>query len=295
VSACEVNKVIVDAGNALQMIRNRQLLFGLLPRTVMVGIGTVTDIENPNAQPIMNARWEYAPDYRLNAARWDIRPGGMITDYATAGSPQRLIKVVKGDKAWNEGPTPGMNPMDVTDAATVALRRTLLFVSPHAVIRAAAFTSKGLCPTGGPANNPPKCPDNKVAVEGARTINLTLYGSSYKVTLNERNQVATIETTVRGMPLVTNYSNYKDGKGMSGGPNPGADLVGTVRGDTLDELAFATDVLDKYRYGTFFPTRIVQTLGGRTVLDVEIRAGYSNKYVIFPDPALVRAAGPVPR
>ncbi len=295
VSQCEVNKVIADAANAMQLLRNRQLLFGVQPRTVMVGIGTVVDIENPNAPTLQNARWEYAPDFRQAAVRWDIRPAGKITDYATAASADRIIHVVKGDKAWDEKMAPGLNPTDVTAANTIALRKTLVWVSPHAIIRAAGFTSKGLCPTGGTVAAPAKCPDNKVSVEGTKTINLTLYGSNYKVTLDAQNRPGTIETTVNGMPLVTTYTNWRDGKGMSGGKNPGAELVGTNKGDTLDELAFATDVLDKYRYGTYYPGTIKQTLGGKTVLDVTIMAGYTNKYVVFPDPAVVRAAGAVPK
>jgi hypothetical protein len=295
VSQCEVHKVIADAANSMQYLRNRQLLFGIQPRNVMVGIGTVVDIENPAAPTLQNARWEYAPDFRLNAARWDIRPGGKITDYATANTADRIIHVVKGDKAWDEKGAPGLNPTDVTAANLVTLRRTMLFVSPHAIIRAAGFTSKGLCPTGGTVAAPAKCPDNKVSVEGNKTINLTLYGVNYKVTLDAQNRPGTIETTVNGMPLVATYTGWRDGKGMSGGKNPGAELVGTNRGDTLDELAFATDVLDKYRYGTYYPGRIVETLGGKTVLDVTIMAGYTNKYVVFPDPAVVRAAGPVPK
>jgi len=98
VSQCEVHRVLGLAGNGMQLIRNRQLLFGIVPRPVMVGIGTVVDIEaNPTGPALTNARYEYAPDYRLNALRYDIKP-------ATGA---RLIRVVKGDKAWDEGPNPG--------------------------------------------------------------------------------------------------------------------------------------------------------------------------------------------
>lgn len=284
VSQCEVPRLVAVAGNGLQLIRNRQLLFGIVPRPVIVGLGTAVDIEaNPAGPAIPNVRYEYAPDYRQAALRYDIKPA----------TGNRIIRVVKGDKAWDEGPNPGENPKDVTDARIIAMRKVLVWVSPHAMVRAAAYTAKGLCPTGGSVNAPAKCPDHKVSVEGEKVINLTLYGTNYKVTLDAQNRPASIETTLGGMPFVASYpAGYRDGKGMTDPAkgNPGAELIGTQRGDTLDELAFATDVLDKYRYGLYYPIRIVHTLNGRTVLDVEVKAGFTNKYVIFPDPALVRAA-----
>src|SRR5580765_5934385 len=50
VSQCEVDKVIARAGDGLQIVRQRNLVFGNVPRPAMVGYGTVADPENPNAQ-----------------------------------------------------------------------------------------------------------------------------------------------------------------------------------------------------------------------------------------------------
>jgi hypothetical protein len=283
VSQCEVDKVLGAAGNGLQLIRLRTLIFGIVPRPVWVGVGSVVDIEaNPAGQPMANARFEYAPDFRQAALRYDVTPA----------SGNRIIRVVKGNKAWDEGPTPGMNPKDVTDAKAIAIRQAMLWANPHAIVRAAAFTSKGLCPTTTDGKIE-KCPDNKVSIEGDKVINLTLYGNTYKVTLDAQNRPATIATTIPGVgPFVATFSGYRDGKGMTDPTkgNPGAELIGTVRGDTLDKLAFATDVLDKYRYGLYYPGHVVHSLNGKTVLDVEVKAGFTNKYVIFPDPELLRTA-----
>src|SRR5262249_31227394 len=139
VSQCEVNPLIAKAGDGLQIVRNRNLIFGNVPRPAMVGTGLVVDIEaNPNGPAMMNARWEYEPDYRIPAARESI---------TAAGSSTSIVRVVKGGRAWDEGPQRGLNPKDVTDPKTIALRQARIWLQPHAIIRAAAFTSKGLCPT----------------------------------------------------------------------------------------------------------------------------------------------------
>ena len=278
VSQCEVDKVIARAGDGLQIVRQRNLIFGNVPRPAMVGYGMVIDLENPNAPALANARWEIEPDYRIPAVRITITPDKSKTS---------VVHVVKVGRAWDEGPQRGLNPKDVTDPRLVALRQAEMWIQPHAIVRAAAFTAKGLCPTGGTVAAPAKCPDNKVSVEGTNIINLTLYGGQYKVTLDKDNRPTTVSTTVNGQPLVATYSGYRDGKGMSGAANPGYDKIG-VGG--VDDIANVTVPLDKYRYGVYYPDHVVQTLGGKTVLDVKIMQGWTNKYTVFPDPELLKAA-----
>src|SRR5262245_12702521 len=254
VSQCEVDKVIARAGDGLQIVRQRNLIFGNVPRPAMVGYGTVVDPDNPSAQPLQNARWEIEPDYRIPAVRITITPDKSQTS---------IVHVVKVNRAWDEGPQRGLNPKDVTDTKLVALRQAEMWIQPHAIIRAAAFAAKGLCPTGGSAAQPAKCPDHKVSVEGTNIINVTLYGNAYKVTLDKDNRPTTVSTTVNGQPLVATYSGYRDGKGMSGAANPGYDKIG-VGG--VDEIANVTVPLDKYRYGVYYPDHAVWTLGGKTIL-----------------------------
>jgi hypothetical protein len=293
VSACEVNKVIAEAGEQLQMVRQRTLIFGQVPRPGIVGYGTVIPNweSNPNAAAIQNARYEYEPDFRIPAAREIIQP----RDAAGKPTGTPTVHVVKVNRAWNEGPIPGANPMDVTTANEIAFRKARIWLTPHGVIQLAAFASKGLCPTArnSPATSPAKCADHKVSVEGTNIINVTGYGSTYKVTLDKDVRPARVETMVNGVALVATYADYRDGLGMGGQPSDLDIRKALDLGDPaaiMDRLAELSGPLDKYRVGLYYPEKVTITVGGKTVVDVKVTQGWSGTYSIFPDPELVRAA-----
>jgi hypothetical protein len=285
VSSCEVDELIKDAGNALGIIRNDALIFSIVPRPVMTGhSGTWVDIEANPAGPAMDVtRYEYAPDWEIPGLREDV----------TLANGDRFIRVVKIDRAWNEGPEPGYNPEDVTDPNIIALRQAKLFLSPHGIIRAAAFASKGLCPENDPAdsNELLACPDNSVTITGPDTFSATIHGMEYRVTLGEEAGIfgypTSVAVTVNGMEIVNTYSGYHDGKGTGDDDSAAIALIGIA---SAEEIAAATTVVDEFRYGVYYPTHIMQTVNGNTTMDIAITSGWTNKYVPLPDPELLRAA-----
>jgi hypothetical protein len=279
VSTCEVSPLIATAGNALQLVRQRTLVFGQIPRPAVVGWGMAIDYDASAIGPAMNnVRYEYNPDFRIPAAREVIQPEG----------GDAIVHVIKGNRAWDEGPQPGFNPVDVASEQSIAMRQARIWLNPHGIIAAAAFTEKGLCPTArnSPASDPAKCPDHKVSIEGDKTINVTLYGFDYVVTLGEDNRPATISTTVNGVEMVASYASYRDGAGMGGQPTD-EEIQRYVAAGDLDSLANASGPLDKYRVGLYYPEEFTLTVGGITVLDIDIKQGWTGKYVIFPDPELL--------
>jgi hypothetical protein len=124
VSVCEVPQLLVDAGYALGIVREDALLFGIVPRPAMTGYGgTWVDIEADPAGPALEVeRYDIAPDWRIPALREDV----------LLANGDRIVRVVKGDRAWNESPAPGMNPEVVNDANIIALRTARMWMTPSA-------------------------------------------------------------------------------------------------------------------------------------------------------------------
>ncbi len=175
--------------------------------------------------------------YSVPAMRVDI------TRNSPGGTPQREIQVVSGEFAWNE-PTPGagLTPGSTVTPVpgTVGERLLRLWTTPFGVLKAAVRAGAAA----------------RVSVEGGATvITFPLSGAPVKVTLNEKKQVARVET---GATEIT-YTDYKD----------------------LGEIA--SDVL--------FPARIVQKQGGVPVLELTItKADANNPYVVFPVPEMIEKA-----
>jgi hypothetical protein len=287
VSVCEVDPVLMEAGYALGMVRDDALLFGIVPRPVMTAYsGTWVDAEADPAGPAMEVeRYEYAPDWRIPALREDV----------VLANGDRVVRVIKGDRAWDESPAPGMNPADVTDANAIALRQARLWLSPHGIVRAAAFAVKGLCPTNDSQNTDDvlPCPDNSVTMDG-NNFTVTVDGMEFSVTTDPTphgdnefiNYVQTISVNVNGMDIVRTFSDYADGKGTGDDDTKAAALIGIA---DAYEIARATSVRDEYRYGTYYPAHITETINGNTTLDVNVESGWTNRYVPFPDPELLLA------
>lgn len=282
VSVCEVDPVIAEAGQELQIVRNRPLLFGGIPRPGIVGYGTWVDWEADPAGPaISEVRYEYNPDFRRAAGR----------EYVQFPDGDPVIRVVKAGRAWNESQLPGMNPVDVDDPALAALRQARIWLTPHGIIAAAAFTAKGLCPTANLSSedDPELCPDHSVEVVDNDTINVTLYGADYTVTLGDNRRPARVEATVNGTSLVATYGTYRNGTGMGGQPSDEQIALWIDAGD-IDALAESNGPLDKFRVGVYYPEQMTLEVNGNTVLDIEITQGWTGKYQPFPDPELVIAA-----
>jgi hypothetical protein len=248
--------------------------------------GTWVDIEADPAGPALEVeRYDIAPDWRIPALREDV----------LLANGDRIVRVVKGDRAWNESPAPGMNPEVVNDPNIIALRTARMWMTPHGIVRAAAFTAKGLCPTNDSQNTDDvvPCPDNSVEVDGDN-FTVTIGGQTFDVTTDPAphgdneytHYVATITTTVNGMEIVRSFSDYADGKGTGDDDSAAIALIGIA---DYFEIARATTVRDEYRFGVYYPANMSETVNGNTTLEVTIESGWTNRFAIFPDPELVLA------
>ena len=64
-----------------------------------------------------------------------------------------------------------------------------------------------------------------------------------------------------------------------------ATYSGYRNGQSLGQQA-----LDKFHTGTYWPGRIVHEIDGTKVLDITMTEGWSNPYMIFPEPELLAKA-----
>lgn len=99
----------------------------------------------------------------------------------------------------------------------------------------------------------------KVSKAGGKTVLTTpspADGTPLRITLGAKNLPERIEGRVGGRQVVALYSDYRDPE----------------------------------TYRVAFPYRIVQTSGGRTVLDLTVSEAHTNPYVVFPVPVSLRQA-----
>lgn len=245
VGADEVDPKLKAAGNALGMIRSDQLVFGQLNLVEITGNGTMVDLETATlGEPVAVSRYTYAASIYIPASRLDFE----------GPSTQRTIRVVRGDRAWNEV-TPGVNP---TDSDQAVLRRAQIWLFPHGFVRAAAYAAAGKCPDGAECKSPVTIGEEN----GKTTISVSVYDIPYKATLNAASQPERIEATVPlaggSKTIVATFGEY-----------PGTEQGGS---------------LDNFHSGTYFPSTITHEIDGKKVLDITVTEGWSNPYVVFPEP-----------
>jgi hypothetical protein len=243
-----IDPAIRAAADALGMVRDTRLVIGHLNLLEYVGHGTLVDLEAATpGQPIEVSRYSYAVSYHFPASRLDYEgPNGA-----------RTIRVVKKDRAWNEE-KPGINP---SPSGNAAFRAQEIWLTPHGAIHAAAFASAKKCLDGKECDVP-----LQVAKEDGKTvITASVNGQSYKTTLGGDNRPERVETVIK-LPsgalqkIAAIYSGYRNGA-------------------STGEAA-----LDKFHSGTYWPGRIIQEIDGKKVLDITITEGWSNPFVIFPEP-----------
>ena len=58
-------------------------------------------------------------------------------------------------------------------------------------------------------------------------------------------------------------------------------------GETTVEINYS-GYRDFEHYGVFFPTHIVEKLGGRPVFDLTVTEFHTNPYIVFPVPATIQ-------
>jgi hypothetical protein len=254
ISAKGIDPVIRAAADALGLVRDTRLVIGQVNLLEYVGHGMLVDLEAATpGQPIEVSRYAYAVSYHIPASRLDYDgPNGA-----------RTVRVVKQDRAWNEE-KPGINP---SPSANAAFRAQSIWLTPHGAIHAATFASAKKCLDGKDCDVP-----IQIAKEDGKTVITTsVNGQSYKTTLNSDNRPERVETEIKlpgGAPkkIVATYSDYRNGHSMG------------------------QEALDKFHSGTYWPGRMVQEIDGVKVLDITITEGWSNPYVIFPEPELLAKA-----
>jgi hypothetical protein len=253
IPAKEIDPAIRAAADALGMVRDSRLVIGQVNLLEYVGSGTMVDLESATPdRPIEVSKFSYATALQIPASRFDFEAANA-----------RTIRVVKKDRAWNEE-KPGIDPSASSNAA---YRAQAIWLMPHAAIHAAAFASAKKCLDGKPCDVP-----LQITKEDGKTVLTTsVNGQSYKTTLGADNRPERVEATI-AMPggaskkVVSMYSGYRNGQSLG------------------------QQALDKFHTGTYWPGRIVQEIDGAKVLDITITEGWSNPYVIFPEPELLAKA-----
>jgi hypothetical protein len=266
VAVKDIDPAIRAAAEVLGVVRTRALVIGQVNLPEYVGKGTIVDLETTGAaQPVEVSRYTFAIALHLQASRLDFE------------GPQtpRTIRVVKGNRAWNESWSEDKTKLSTSPSNNGAYRSQLMWLSPHAFLHAAAFASAKKCLDGKACNTPVK-----VAQDGGRTtIEVEVNGTSYKATLGADKRPERIEAMVT-MPgggtkkLVASYADYRTGE----------------KPDAGFGLAEGKEALDKYHSGTYWPSGITHELDGVKVLDLTISEGWANPYVVFPDPELLAKA-----
>jgi len=248
----EIDPVIRGAADAVGLVRDSRLVIGQVNLLEYEGKGTVVDVEAATPRPIQVDKFSYAVALQIPASRLDF----------TAANA-RTVRVVKKDRAWNEE-KPGIKPSASSNAT---YRAQAIWLMPHAAIHAAAFASAKKCLDGKPCEVP-----LAITKEDGKTVLTTsVNGVSYKTTLNSDNRPERVEATIAmpgGAPkkVVATYSGYRNGQSLG------------------------QQALDKFHTGTYWPGRIVHEIDGTKVLDITMTEGWSNPYMIFPEPELLAKA-----
>jgi hypothetical protein len=266
VAVKDIDPAIRAAAEVLGVVRTRALVIGQVNLPEYVGKGRIVDLEATGAaQPVEVSRHSYAIAIHLQASRLDFE------------GPQtpRTIRVVKGNRAWNESWNDDKTKLSTSPSNNATYRSQLMWLSPHAFVHAAAFASAKKCLDGKACNTPVK-----VTQDGGRTaIEVEVNGTSYKATLGADKRPERIEALVT-MPgggskkLVASYADYRTGE----------------KPDAGFGLAEGKEALDKYHSGTYWPSRVTHEVEGMKVLDLTITEGWANPYVVFPDPELLAKA-----
>jgi len=266
VAVKDIDPAIRAAAEVLGIVRTRALVIGQVNLPEFVGKGTVVDLEaSGSAKPVEVSRYAYAVALQIPASRLDFE------------GPQtpRTIRVVKGNRAWNESWNADKTKLSTSPSDNAAYRAQMMWLSPHAFVHAAAFASAKKCLDGKACTTP-----IKVAQDNGRTvIEVEINGVTYKGTMGADKRPERIEAMVK-MPggatkkLVATYAEYRTGE----------------KPDAGFGLAEGKEALDKYHSGTYWPSRVTHEVDGVKVLDLTISEGWANPYTVFPDPELLAKA-----
>ncbi len=251
VKSTDLDPVLKESTDLMGMIRTANLVVGQLIFLEYNGHGTMTDWENSGASEVTLDKYTLNVSLVDDASRVDFQ--GPSTD--------RTIRVVKGDRAWNETWADD-GTLKTTPADNAAIRKVFMWLEPHAALQAASFAWVKRCPDGKQCND---LPQPTIAQENGKTVITTqVQGNTYKITLGPDMRPARVETQTmiggKSMTLASNYFGYRNGQSIG------------------------KDALDKMHNGTFWPSRVTQEIDGKKVLDVIVDAGWTNPYTAYPDP-----------
>jgi hypothetical protein len=250
----KIDKGLRQVADLLGILRTGAQAAGNVNILEYNGHGVMTDWENPGAKEVE------LDNYTFNVSMFDN--ASRIT-FQGPNAPQ-TIRVVKGTKAWDESWSKDGTLTTKPADAQVASRRAMMWLEPHAIIHAAVYAANGRCPD---AKQCPDLPKPAVTQEGGKSvINVTVEGNVYKATLGPDMRPNRIETTQGGHTYVATYFGYRNGTSLG------------------------QEALDKMHNGTYWPSRVVEEIDGKKVLDVIVTAGWSNPYTIYPDPDQIAKA-----
>ena len=263
VAAKDIDPIIRATAEVMGMVRTRALVIGQVNLPEFTGKGTMVDLEAATfGSPVEISRLSYAVAIHIPASRLDFE------------GPQtpRTIRVVKGNRAWNESWNDDKTKLSTTPSANAAYRAQMIWVQPHAFLHAAAFASGKKCLDGKACTTP-----IQIASENGKTvIDVQVDGRSYKATLGPDKRPERIETMITlpggaSKKITALYADYRTGEAPDAG-------FGT---------SYGQGALDKFHSGTYWPSHIVHQLDGSKVLDLQVTEGWANPYQIFPDPELL--------
>src|SRR2546423_4345735 len=156
VAAKNIDPIIRAAADVMGMIRTRTLVIGQVNLPEFTGKGTMVDLEAATSgSPVEISRLSYAVAIHIPASRLDFE------------GPQtpRTIRVVKGNRAWNESWNDDKTKLATTPSNNAALRAQIMWIQPHAFLHAAAFASGKKCLDGKACTTP-----LQIAQENGKTV-----------------------------------------------------------------------------------------------------------------------------
>ena len=274
----DIDKAIADAAQATGLVRSTANQIGQLNNYEYVGSGTMVDLEAKTlTKPVAVKRYTFNVMQQLWASRLDV----------VASNGARKIRVVKGDRAWDEtwvsekADSGTIKKLKTAPADAVAkLRGTMLWLQPHAFLSYMAFASGKKCM----APEVKACETKWSAAQenGKTAFTVEINGQAYKGTLDDRKHIASVETKVTlpsgggAKTIVAKYSGWR---------------VGESEGNDVANLAaYGPKSLDKFHNGLFYPGKVTYELDGVNVLDLQVTEGWNNPYTIYPEPELLAKA-----
>lgn len=264
VPAKDVHPLVRAAADVSGLIRTRANTIGNVNLPEIVANGTMVDLEAATpGQAVPVSRYVFVVSMHQAASRLDFE----------GPNTPRTIRVVKGNRAWNESWTADKKKLNTSPADSAATHRAqMLFMQPQFWLQTAALASVKRCWDGKACQVEVK----EGTENGKPTLEVPINGVTYKGTFGADKRVESIEAMI-AMP--------------SGGPKKMVARFYEWRAGEKTDAGYANPegpkALDKFHNGTYWPSRIVHEVDGNKVLDVTLTEGWASPYTVFPEPELL--------